>query len=124
MLAGVDADDRVRKHLRKVFWIAFVEDKDIRFRTGQPPTIDDDYGDLRLPKFRFRKRIDSRQTYNWQSSSPTLAGHSTRHLLFRRHIRTSFAPFSNSTMSSDNGAYLGLQTNDRFYANLIKVRPA
>ncbi|KAG6989283.1 putative transcriptional regulatory protein [Fusarium oxysporum f. sp. conglutinans] len=37
-------------HLRQMFWLAYTLDKELSLRTGQPPSIDDDFCDLTLPK--------------------------------------------------------------------------
>jgi hypothetical protein len=37
------------RHLRKLFWLCYILDKEISFRTGQPPAIGDDHCDLTLP---------------------------------------------------------------------------
>lgn len=36
-------------HLRKLFWLCYLLDKEISLRTGQPPAIPDDHCDLTLP---------------------------------------------------------------------------
>ncbi|KAF5020123.1 hypothetical protein F66182_7855 [Fusarium sp. NRRL 66182] len=41
--------ERERGQLRMLFWLAYVFDKDIALRTGQPPLMSDDYCDLTLP---------------------------------------------------------------------------
>lgn len=40
---------RVRRHLRCLFWLLYIFDKDCSLRTGIPPTIADEYCDLTLP---------------------------------------------------------------------------
>ncbi|KAL0937299.1 fungal specific transcription factor [Colletotrichum truncatum] len=47
---GHDHDSLVRNQLRRLFWLAYKLDKDISLRTGQPPSIDDEYCDLVLPQ--------------------------------------------------------------------------
>ncbi|QLI71309.1 Mitogen-activated protein kinase kinase kinase 2 [Metarhizium brunneum] len=37
------------RHLRMLFWMCYVLDKDIALRTGQPPVIDDQFCNLTLP---------------------------------------------------------------------------
>ncbi len=37
------------RHLRKLFWLCYMFDKEISLRTGQPPCIGDEYCDLTLP---------------------------------------------------------------------------
>ncbi|PWY69084.1 hypothetical protein BO70DRAFT_382626 [Aspergillus heteromorphus CBS 117.55] len=39
-----------QKTLRRLFWLCYGYDKEICFRTGQPPVIDDDHCDLNLPE--------------------------------------------------------------------------
>ncbi|KAF4438880.1 hypothetical protein F53441_12701 [Fusarium austroafricanum] len=41
--------ERERRHLRLLFWLCYIFDKDIALRTGQPPLMSDDYCDLTLP---------------------------------------------------------------------------
>ncbi|PYH92392.1 hypothetical protein BO71DRAFT_357387 [Aspergillus ellipticus CBS 707.79] len=40
---------RFQKTLRRLFWLCYGYDKEICFRTGQPPVIDDEHCDLTLP---------------------------------------------------------------------------
>lgn len=40
---------RARVHVRDLFWICYVVDKNLCLRTGRPPLIDDDDCDLSLP---------------------------------------------------------------------------
>ncbi|WXC59290.1 hypothetical protein SNK03_005165 [Fusarium graminearum] len=42
--------DRERRQLRLLFWLAYIFDKDIALRSGQPPLMADDYCDLTLPE--------------------------------------------------------------------------
>lgn len=42
-------EDRIQRHLRNVFWLCFIIDKDIALRTGQPVALSDDNCDLTLP---------------------------------------------------------------------------
>jgi len=45
-----DRTIREKRHLRRLFWLCFILDKEIALRTGQPPSIDDDQCDLTLPE--------------------------------------------------------------------------
>lgn len=47
--AEVTRQERETRHLRMLFWLCYILDKDISLRAGQPPMIDDDYCDLTLP---------------------------------------------------------------------------
>ena len=38
------------RHLRHLFWLCYVLDKDISLRTGRPPVIADQFCDLTLPE--------------------------------------------------------------------------
>ncbi|KAK0641048.1 fungal-specific transcription factor domain-containing protein [Cercophora newfieldiana] len=38
-----------KRHLRKLFWLCYIFDKEISSRTGQPPSVSDDHCDLTLP---------------------------------------------------------------------------
>ncbi|KAI9150539.1 transcriptional activator Mut3p [Paramyrothecium foliicola] len=46
-----DLHVRAKRHLRMLFWLCYVFDKDITLRTvGQPPSLPDEYCDLTLPE--------------------------------------------------------------------------
>lgn len=40
----------LESQLRQLFWMAYTIDKEISLRTGQPPSIEDDFCDLTLPQ--------------------------------------------------------------------------
>lgn len=42
--------DHEKNHVRMLFWLAYILDKDISLRSGQPPLLTEDYCDLRLPE--------------------------------------------------------------------------
>lgn len=44
-----DCSWRVKRQLRKLFWLCYTFDKDISLRTGQPPSMEDENCDLTLP---------------------------------------------------------------------------
>ena len=44
-----DEEQRAKRHLRRLFWLSYVIDKELALQTGQPPSINDDYCDLSLP---------------------------------------------------------------------------
>ncbi|KAK2033708.1 fungal-specific transcription factor domain-containing protein [Colletotrichum zoysiae] len=44
-----DGSWRVRNQIRRIFWLSYKIDKDVSLRSGQPPSIDDEYCDLTLP---------------------------------------------------------------------------
>ncbi|KAF7553418.1 hypothetical protein G7Z17_g3663 [Cylindrodendrum hubeiense] len=46
---GTDHPARTKCHLRDLFWICFIFDKELALRTGHPPSIVDEYCDLTLP---------------------------------------------------------------------------
>ena len=46
---SLDVDQRTSLHIRRLFWICYVFDKDFALRTGQPPSIDDDQCELSVP---------------------------------------------------------------------------
>ncbi|KAF4996933.1 hypothetical protein FDECE_12256 [Fusarium decemcellulare] len=50
------AERRIR-HIRTLFWLSYVFDKDISLRSGQPPLLIDDYCDLTLPE-NYTSRYD------------------------------------------------------------------
>ncbi|KAK0389923.1 hypothetical protein NLU13_3496 [Sarocladium strictum] len=41
--------DRERRHIRILFWLCYIIDKDTALRTGQPPLMSGEYCDLTLP---------------------------------------------------------------------------
>ncbi|CAM1502204.1 Fc.00g041880.m01.CDS01 [Cosmosporella sp. VM-42] len=47
--ADVTHKERETRHLRMLFWLNYIFDKDIALRTGQPPIMPDDYCDLTFP---------------------------------------------------------------------------
>ncbi|KAK5991595.1 ABC-transporter-regulating transcription factor-like protein [Cladobotryum mycophilum] len=49
--------DREDRHVRVLFWLCYVFDKDIALRTGQPPIITDDFCDLTLPEGYIENRF-------------------------------------------------------------------
>ncbi|GKZ36987.1 hypothetical protein AbraIFM66950_008279 [Aspergillus brasiliensis] len=44
-----DSDPRETNHTRNLFWLCYLTDKDLTFRCGQPPAINDSQCDLTLP---------------------------------------------------------------------------
>ncbi|KAG5928948.1 hypothetical protein E4U60_007563 [Claviceps pazoutovae] len=60
---GLTIDEHEDRHLRMLFWLCYVFDKDIALRTSQPPIIADHFCDLTLPdgydEYRFNCRIKS-----------------------------------------------------------------
>lgn len=40
---------RIRRHLRRLFWVGYWSDGELSLRTGRQPSFDDDYCDLTLP---------------------------------------------------------------------------
>ncbi|KID82904.1 Transcription factor, fungi [Metarhizium guizhouense ARSEF 977] len=49
------------RHLRMLFWLCYVLDKDISLRNGQPPAIPDQFCDLTLPEGYAQSRFLPRQ---------------------------------------------------------------
>ncbi|KAG5993089.1 hypothetical protein E4U43_003589 [Claviceps pusilla] len=49
------------RHLRMLFWLCYIFDKDIALRTGQPPIIADQFCDLTLPDGYDEQRFSGRQ---------------------------------------------------------------
>ncbi|KAJ1323301.1 proline utilization trans-activator [Microdochium nivale] len=50
---------RDRHHLRNLFWMAYILDRDISLRTGHPPLINDDDCDLSLPHYYLDSSAES-----------------------------------------------------------------
>ncbi|KAH7175961.1 fungal-specific transcription factor [Dactylonectria macrodidyma] len=73
---GTDTQQReqlIRQHLRRLFWTAFICDKEICLRTGRPPTIDDDYCDLTLPAEPHHDGIDELENLTLNPRAPLRA---------------------------------------------------
>ncbi|KOC14599.1 hypothetical protein AFLA70_521g000751 [Aspergillus flavus AF70] len=49
MLHGLGGNVPSESHVRTLFWVTYILDKDLSLRTGRPPVICDDHYDLRLP---------------------------------------------------------------------------
>lgn len=49
-LVDLSVQEREDRHIRMMFWLCYLFDKDIALRTGQPPIIPDDFCDLTLPE--------------------------------------------------------------------------
>ncbi|RBR23147.1 uncharacterized protein FIESC28_04142 [Fusarium coffeatum] len=47
---GPPSDQHRQKHMRNLFWLCYVLDKDISIRFGRPPLLTRDYCDLTLPQ--------------------------------------------------------------------------
>ncbi|OJJ54541.1 hypothetical protein ASPSYDRAFT_93459 [Aspergillus sydowii CBS 593.65] len=63
-LLSSDSDDiRIRKHIRNLFWICYVLDKDISLRTGQSHCLRDEDCNLQLP-VDYTKDLFPRMTYS------------------------------------------------------------
>ncbi|CAI7570065.1 unnamed protein product [Penicillium bialowiezense] len=43
-------EEREARHIRMLFWVSYMLDKDISLRTGSPPLLTDTYCDLSLPE--------------------------------------------------------------------------
>ena len=48
-VAETSIAERARHHIRELFWVCYVLDKDIALRSGKPPLLVADYCDLALP---------------------------------------------------------------------------
>lgn len=53
--------EREDRHLRILFWLCYVLEKDIALRTGQPPMINDRFCDLSLPEGWEKTRVSNRR---------------------------------------------------------------
>lgn len=70
---GESADSwRLKRHLRKYFWMCYSLDKDIALRSGQPPAMIDEHCDLTLPWSYTEGKYDSFRVDG--GSSPFLPG--------------------------------------------------
>ncbi|CAH0028094.1 unnamed protein product [Clonostachys rhizophaga] len=47
---GEHESNRQIDHIRRLFWICYIRDKDVSLRSGQPPSLAGDYCDLALPE--------------------------------------------------------------------------
>ncbi|KAL4885788.1 hypothetical protein BJY04DRAFT_230077 [Aspergillus karnatakaensis] len=107
---GLDSEEtRVRKHLRNLFWVCYVLDKDISLRTGQSHCLRDEDCNLTLPH-EYTKDLFSRMVY---SSSP---GHMDG-LLFPVELRLSMIK---SWIFNALYSYQGLQKSDAEIIRLIR----
>ncbi|KAJ5153964.1 Zn(II)2Cys6 transcription factor [Penicillium coprophilum] len=73
---------RARYHLRNLFWICYVLDKELFLRTGRPPSLSDDDCDLTLPMGYSNSLID-------QIPPQPSAGPEARPLLFPTDLNVS-----------------------------------
>ncbi|EXM21969.1 hypothetical protein FOTG_10258 [Fusarium oxysporum f. sp. vasinfectum 25433] len=71
-------------HIRDLFWVCYCIDKDLSYRTGQPPTINDDHCDLTLPP-----NYVQMQSSNILSSNPSSSRNSSIVPLYPWDIRLS-----------------------------------
>ncbi|KAM7217968.1 hypothetical protein V8F06_006651 [Rhypophila decipiens] len=62
-----DRATRERRHLRRLFWLCFMIDKEICLRTGQPPAIDDEQCVLTLPEGYLDVQYVDRSLYTNES---------------------------------------------------------
>ena len=56
--AEVTYREREARHLRTMFWLCYIFDKDIALRTGQPPIVPDDFCDLTYPDGHLEHRFN------------------------------------------------------------------
>lgn len=47
---GLTIQERHDHHLRSMFWLCYIFDKEVTLRSGQPPIVGDEYCDLTLPE--------------------------------------------------------------------------
>ncbi|KZL70896.1 fungal specific transcription factor [Colletotrichum tofieldiae] len=50
MCDEISLPDRKARHIRNLFWLCYISDKNLSLRTGQPPLLADVYCDLTLPE--------------------------------------------------------------------------
>ncbi|KXH40478.1 fungal specific transcription factor [Colletotrichum salicis] len=49
LIGDVPPSERKKCHIRNLFWVCYMSDKDLSLRTGQPPFLADVYCDLTIP---------------------------------------------------------------------------
>lgn len=49
-MTEVPLSERRERHIRNLFWVCYMSDKDLSLRTGQPPLLADIYCDLTIPE--------------------------------------------------------------------------
>ncbi|KXH26303.1 fungal specific transcription factor [Colletotrichum simmondsii] len=49
-IGEIPLSERRRRHIRNLFWVCYMSDKDLSLRTGQPPLLADIYCDLTVPE--------------------------------------------------------------------------
>lgn len=76
-------------HVRMLFWLCYVLDKDISLRTGQPPVIADQFCDLTLPEEYASSRFLPRQPR--QRQNPWLPGDLRLSLLKSKVIQSLYS---------------------------------
>jgi hypothetical protein len=94
-------EEREDRHLRMLFWLCFVLDKDISLRTGQPPVIADQFCDLTLPEGYARTRFLPRQPGQFQN--PWLPGDLRLSILKSKAVQ---ALYSNASLRKSDAELL------------------
>lgn len=77
-----DLSSHANSHLRNLFWICYVLDKELSLRTGRPPSLNDDDCDLGFPA----EYVDCASTTHMP---PPFAGADAKALLFPTDLRLS-----------------------------------
>ena len=80
--------DSARTHLRGLFWLCYMLDKDICLRAGYPPAIDDDHCDLSLPSGY--RQIDDFDSF--KDGSDVLPGDMRLSIIKSNAIRLLYCP--------------------------------
>lgn len=76
-------------HLRQLFWLCYVLDKDISLRTGRSPVIADQFCDLTLPEGYARNRFLPRQPRH--GKNPLFPGDLTLSLLKSKVLQSLYS---------------------------------
>ncbi|SPO06423.1 related to C6 transcription factor [Cephalotrichum gorgonifer] len=104
---GKDGAMPPSNHLRRLFWLCYMFDKDICLRAGYPPVIDDDHCDLSLPQGY--KQIDDFNTVKDDSDHfpgdmrlSIIKSQAIRSLYCRRAFRKSDAELLRDIRELDN----------------------
>ncbi|KAL4964031.1 uncharacterized protein BDV14DRAFT_209580 [Aspergillus stella-maris] len=109
--ADADTNDmRVKKHLRNLFWLCYLLDKDLALRTGQSHCLKDEDCNLQLPR-DYVANLCSRVTY----PAPISSGYSP---LFPVELRLSLIK---SRIFTALYSYQSLQKSDAEIIKLIRV---
>ena len=94
---------RLARHLRNLFWLCYVFDKDISLRTGQPPLIADDDCDLTFPEGYLEQQycFESDWGLNMDDLTPHLPADLRLNIIKAKTCRLLYSPSSLNKSDAD-----------------------